>query len=83
MFGILLSAAAAGGFLYALHYGYKLAFYYDDPCKDPFDYGKEGQIAPKVPTLEKALKEFCDAPFEEVHVRSLDGLKLRAYCPYA
>lgn len=76
--GIILAAALLAAVLFALHYGYKLAFYYDDPCKDPFDYGKEGQIAPKVETLEKALRAFCDAPFEEVHVRSLDGLKLRA-----
>lgn len=76
--GLIIGAIVVGALLFALHFGYKLAFYYDDPCKDPFDYGKEGQIAPKVPVLEKALREFCDAPYEEVSILSRDGLRLFA-----
>lgn len=75
---VIIALILLAALLFALHYGYKLAFYYDDPCTDAFDYGKEGQIAPKVETLEKYLKEFCDAPFEEVSITSREGLKLYA-----
>ena len=34
---LIALAVLLGALLFLLHYGYKLAFYYDDPCKDPLD----------------------------------------------
>ena len=48
MIPVLLLAAAA----YVLHYGYKLAFYYEDPQASPYEYGDDDQI--------RACKEVLD-----------------------
>lgn len=76
MFGILLSVAAAGGFLYALHYGYKLAFYYADPKASPYAYEDNDQSRPCKAVLDAAIAEFEAEPFETVSIASHDGLKL-------
>ena len=76
MFAPVLAAAAAGGFLYALHYGYKLAFYYTDPKASPYDYGVDDQIQSCKTVLDAAIAEFEAAPFEAVSITSHDGLKL-------
>ena len=78
LIGILIGAALAAAVLYALHYGYKLAFYYEDPCTDPRNYNKEGQIKPRAEALDEALEAFCAAPFDEVTIRSKEGLNLYA-----
>ena len=74
--GIILAAVLLAAILFALHYGYKLAFYYDDPRTDPFAYNREGQIKPRADALDEALRAFSDAPFEEVTIRSKEGLTL-------
>ena len=74
--GIILAAIILAAVLFALHYGYKLAFYYEDPHTDPFAYNREGQIKPRADALDEALRAFSDAPFEEVTVRSKEGLTL-------
>ena len=76
MIGILLTAALAGGSLYALHYGYKLAFHYTDPKDSPYVYGDNDQIRACKPVLDDAIREFEGVPFEVVSITSHDGLKL-------
>lgn len=69
---VLLLAAAA----YALHYGYKLAFYYKDPLASPYEYGIDEQILACKPVLDATIAEFEAAPFETVSIPSHDGLTL-------
>lgn len=68
---ILLAAV-----LFVLHYGYKLAFYYEDPLASPYDYGDDDQIRSCKAALDAAIAEFEAAPFEQVCISSHDGLKL-------
>ena len=75
---IILAAILLAAILFALHYGYKLAFYYEDPHTDPFAYNREGQIKPRAEALDQALQAFRDAPYEEVTIRSKEGLTLYA-----
>lgn len=35
----ILAVLLAGVFLYALHYGYKLAFWYEDSLREAYVYG--------------------------------------------
>ena len=72
----LLSAAALAVFLYALYFGYKLAFQYIDPMASPYNYPDTDQTRKVKPVLDAAIAEFLEAPFEEVSIRSHDGLKL-------
>ena len=76
--GIIVAAFLLAAILFALHFGYKLTFYYEDPHTDPFAYNREGQIKPRADALDKALRAFSDAPFEEVTIRSKEGLILYA-----
>ena len=76
MFGALLTAAAVGGSLYALHYGYKLAFYYTDPKESPYNYEENDQTSGCKAVLDAAIAEFEAASFEAVSIASHDGLKL-------
>ena len=64
--------------LFALHYGYKLAFYYEDPLMTPYEYEESDQIAKCRLVLNSAIAEFENAPYEEVSITSHDGLKLMA-----
>ena len=71
--GILAAVAA-----YVLHYGYKLAFYYEDPLAGPLEYTDDDQTRACKEVWDKAIAEFEAAPFEEVSIRSHDGLQLYA-----
>lgn len=62
--------------LFALHYGYKLAFYYKDPHAGPYKYGDSDQVLACKKNLDTAIAEFDSASFEEVSITSHDGLKL-------
>lgn len=71
---ILLLIIIAVAFL--LHYGYKLAFYYEDPQASPYDYGNSDQMKACKKVIDAAIAEFEAAPFEKVSIISHDGLKL-------
>ena len=62
--------------LYLLHYGYKLAFYYEDPKASPYEYGDDEQSRAVKAVLDEAIAEFEKAEFEKVSIISHDGLKL-------
>lgn len=72
----ILPAILLGGTAYGLHYGYKMAFYYTDPQKSPYDYGTNDQILRVKPVLDAAIREFDAVPFEAVSITSHDGLTL-------
>lgn len=63
-------------FLYLLHYGYKLAFYYKDPLQSPYDYEDNDQTRACKAVFDAAIAEFEKEPCEEVSIMSDDGLKL-------
>lgn len=71
---ILLLAVLA----FALHYGYKLAFYYEDPLAGPYEYGKDEQVLACKENLDRAIAAFEKEPYEAVSITSHDGLKLAA-----
>lgn len=71
--GLLIIAAVV---LYALHYGYKLAFFYEDPLKSPYGYEVNDQTTKCKETLDEAIGAFEAAPYEAVSIVSHDGLKL-------
>ena len=75
MIWILLTVLIAGG-LYALYYGYKLAFYYKDPQAGPYEYGVDAQILACKENLDAAIGIFEKAAYEEVFILSREGLKL-------
>ena len=70
---VLLVAAAA----YVLHYGYKLAFYYEDPLASAYEYGDSDQVLACKDVLDVCIDKFDRAAYEEVEITSRDGLKLR------
>lgn len=72
----ILSAVLAAAFLYALHFGYKLAFQYDDPMASPYAYGEDDQIRSVKPVLDTVIADFLEVPYEEVSITSHDGLTL-------
>lgn len=72
----IILTAILGAAAYVLHYGYKLAFYYSDPLASPYDYGDDDQIRSCKTVLDAAIGDFEKEPFEEVSIRSEDGLKL-------
>lgn len=72
----ILAALILAAVLYVLHYGYKLAFYYDDPHDSPYDYVDDEQTRACKTVFDAAIAEFEAAPFEEVSITSHDGLKL-------
>lgn len=69
---IVLLAVAA----FVLYYGYKLAFYYQDPLASPYEYGDDDQIRRCKEVLDSAIADFESASWEEVSIVSHDGLKL-------
>ncbi len=73
--GIVLFVLAAL-ILGALYYGYRLAFYYQDPQKSPYEYGEDAQILACREVLDSSIAEFEAASWEDVSIRSRDGLKL-------
>lgn len=62
--------------LFLLHYGYKLAFYYEDPKDSPYAYKEDDQTRACKTTLDEAIAEFEKAVCENVSITSHDGLKL-------
>ena len=73
---LILLIVLIGAFLYALHFGYKLAFQYTDPMASPYDYTDNDQTRKIKAVQDAVIKEFLDVPFEEVSITSHDGLKL-------
>ena len=71
--GFLIAGAA-----YALHYGYKLAFFYEDPLASPYEYTDNDQTRSCKAVMDAAIGEFEAVPFEEISIRSQDGLTLKA-----
>lgn len=63
-------------FLYLLYYGYKLAFYYEDPKASPYEYEDNEQTRACKAVLDSAIAEFETATYESVTIISHDGLKL-------
>lgn len=80
----ILSALILAVVLFVLHYGYKLAFYYEDPQSSPYDYTDDDQTRSCKVLLDAAIAAFEAEPCEEVTISSHDGLKLRGrYYHYA
>ena len=73
---LILLIALLAAFLYALYFGYKLAFQYEDPLNSPYNYPDTDQTRKVKPVLDPAIAAFLEAPFEEVSITSHDGLKL-------
>ena len=73
---LLLLAILLAAFLYALHFGYKLAFQYDDPMASPYDYEDNDQTRKVKAVQDEIIAEFLAAPYEEISITSHDGLKL-------
>lgn len=73
---LLLLTLLLAAFLYALHFGYKLAFQYDDPMASPYDYTDDDQTRKIKPLQDEIIAEFLEAPYEGVSITSHDGLKL-------
>ena len=76
MLPIIILAILLAAIAYVLHYGYKLAFYYEDPQASPYAYGEDEQILACKDVLDAAIEAFEAAPFEAVSITSHDGLKL-------
>lgn len=76
MLWLIVLAVFTAAVMYVLHFGYKLAFYYEDPKASPYEYGTDDQILACKQTLDAAIAEFEAAPYEEVSIRSHDGLTL-------
>lgn len=72
----VLFAALLAAFLYALYYGYKLAFQYTDPMESPYCYTDSDQARRCKPVLDRVIGEFLAAPYEAVSITSHDGLTL-------
>lgn len=73
---LLLLILLLTAFLYAMHFGYKLAFQYTDPMASPYDYTDDDQTRKIKPLQDEIIAEFLKAPYEEVSITSHDGLKL-------
>ena len=73
---LILLAALLAVFLFALHYGYKLAFQYTDPMASPYDYGDNDQTRKCKAVFDAVITDFLNVPYEEVSITSHDGLKL-------
>lgn len=72
----IILAIVLAAILFVLHYGYKLAFYYQDPLDSPYAYADDDQTRSCKEVWDAAMGEFEAASFEEVSIPSHDGLKL-------
>ena len=77
MLMLIVLALLAAAVLFLLHYGYKLAFYYEDPLDSPYAYTVDDQTTKCKQVLDSTIGEFVSVPCEEVYITSHDGLKLR------
>lgn len=73
---LLLLIVLLAAFLYALHFGYKLAFQYTDPMASPYDYTDDDQTRKIKAVQDAVIADFLDVPSEAVSITSHDGLKL-------
>lgn len=82
MVGVIILIVLLLLIFYALYYGYRLAFYYEDPLDSPYNYEDNEQTRKCKEVLDDAITEFKEEPYEEVVITSRDGLKLygRYYC---
>ena len=76
MLSVLLALILGGVFLYALYFGYKLAFRYEDPHDSPYAYQEDDQTLAVRPVWDDAIARFEKEPFEAVSIPSHDGLTL-------
>lgn len=58
--------------LLLLHYGYQLAFYYEDPKHSPYDYQDDDQIRACAQVWNRAIAEFEAAP-EKICFHTIRG----------
>lgn len=72
----VIFAALVAAVLYVLHFGYKLAFYYEDPLESPYAYADDDQSRKCKAVLDAAIAEFEAVPYEKVTITSHDGLTL-------
>lgn len=72
----IILALLLAALLFLLHYGYKLAFYYEDPHESPYAYEDTDQTRSCKTVLDASIAAFDAAPFEPVSIRSHDGLTL-------
>lgn len=72
----LIFALLIGAVLYALHFGYKLAFWYEDPKDSPYAYTDDDQTRGCKAVLDASIAAFEAAPCERVSITSHDGLTL-------
>lgn len=72
----ILTVIIVGAVLYALHYGYKLAFWYADPHDSPYAYKEDDQTLAVRKVWNPVIARFAEEPFEAVSVTSHDGLTL-------
>lgn len=72
----IILAVLLAAVLFVLHYGYKLAFYYEDPQDSPYAYTEDDQTRACKEVWDKAMGEFEAEEFEEVSITSHDGLQL-------
>ncbi len=75
LFWIILAFLVAL-FLGALYYGYRMAFYYQDPLDSPYAYSDDEQSNQVRPFFDSCIAEFEAAPYEAVSICSHDGLTL-------
>lgn len=73
---LILLAILLTVFLYALHFGYKLAFQYTDPMASPYDYQDNDQTRACKAVQDAVIADFLEVPYEAVSITSHDGLKL-------
>lgn len=78
MVGVMILVIVIAVMLFALHYGYKLAFYYEDPLATPYEYEESDQTQKCKVIFDSTIAEFEKASYEEVSITSHDGLKLMA-----
>ena len=69
LFVILIAAA-----LYVLRYGYKLAFYYEDPRNSPYGYEENDQTLPCKEVQDAVIAAFEKEPFDGSGRGSSDGI---------
>lgn len=69
---ILLLAIILGG----LYYGYRLAFFYQDPLESPLAYNRNDQTKDLETYFDQAIQNFASAACEDVFILARDGRKL-------
>ncbi len=63
-------------FLFALYYGYRLAFFYRDPKAAPTDYVRDDQVEQISQRLDETIAGFEAVPWEDVAITARDGTAL-------